>query len=264
MKRGVAEQECFDSVKSFLFSDTRIDYVCSAEDRETIENAFKTAKPNDELSKFPDFIFETGFIEHFEVTSSYQNRKGSTMEREKSEIEREISAKEEELKSEMNVTPYYKGKTVSVDKWYSSHSYDNFYYSFSKSWKHHIESLNNYTGAYKNGIFMIQYNDSALLTRIDYSDIKTDLYYGDLLPKLKNNSYRLVFDSKILEYIYQYKDKIKYVVFFNNDCFHGLKCEIICVENIPEILKIVKGKYKFSCATIGASMNVIGISCKNQ
>lgn len=110
---------------------------------------------------------------------------------------------------------------------------------------------------------MVQYNDGALVLDAVFPDVKTEIYYGDLLERPEYGGYRLTHDSVMLEYIYQYKEKIQYVAFFNNDGFHGRRCEIICVENIPEILKIVKGKYRFHCAMIGSAHTVYGISRPN-
>lgn len=263
MKRGEAEKQCFDYVKSEVFSNQNIGYVCSIEDDELIEKIFRLALPNPEPSRFPDFIFDCGFIEHFEVTSSHSNRNGSTMKIEQHSLQKEAEAKEKALMDEMSETPCYEGQTIITDKWHSKHSYDDFCFSFKKSWEKHIDSLEKYTGNKNIGIFMVQYNDSALVMNALYPDVKTGLYYGDLLERPKYRGYRLTRDSTMLEYIYQYKDKIKYVAFFNNDGFHGQRCEIICVENLPEILKIVKGRYSFHCAMVGSAQTFHGISLPN-
>ncbi|UHP11155.1 hypothetical protein LAX80_005075 [Listeria marthii] len=42
-----------------------------------ISKILETALPNNKSSDFPDFIFEKGFIEHFQVTSSKETRKGA-------------------------------------------------------------------------------------------------------------------------------------------------------------------------------------------
>ena len=87
--RGVAEQNCFDIVKCRL--DKEIYFAMSYEDEEIIKKAFSKAKDNPDPNLFPDFIYDDGFIEHFQVTSSYETkRKGSNMEIEKSAISREF------------------------------------------------------------------------------------------------------------------------------------------------------------------------------
>lgn len=260
MEHGEIEKECFDYVKNEVITQGRFCYACSVKDEDIVENAFKASVPNPIWNKFPDFLFDGGFIEHFEVTSSHSNRYGSTMRREFDKLNKDIESKEKALMSEMNETPCYEGKTITSDTWHSKHTYDEFCISFKRSWENHIDKLNKYSGDKNIGIFMIQYNDSALVMHPIYPDVKTELYYGDLLKRLDYIGYRLTHDSEMLEYIYQFREKIQYVVFFNNDHFHGENCEIICVENIPEILKIVKGKYRFHCATIGTSHMIYGIS----
>lgn len=263
MKRGEVEQQCFDYIKSKVFSIQNICYVCSIKDDELIEKIFQTALPNPEPSRFPDFVFDGGFIEHFDITSSHSNRNGSTMKIEQHSLQKEAEVKEKALMDEMSETPCYDGQTMITDKWHSKHSYDDFCLSFKKNWEKHIDSLEKYTGNKNIGIFMVQYNDSALVMDALYPDMKRELYYGDLLERPKYRGYRLTHDSTMLEYIYQYKDKMKYVAFFNNDGFHGQRCEIICVENIPEILKIVKGRYSYHCAKIGSAHTFHGISLPN-
>lgn len=262
MARGEIEQLCFDTVKETVLSKN-ICYACSVEDEYLIKRAFQTSSPNANLSAFPDFVFDGGFIEHFEVTSSHSNRNGSMMRREKSELRKEAEAKEQALRVEMDKAPCYEGKTITTDTWHSRHTYDNFCYSFKKSWEHHIVSLDKYGGNKSVGIFLVQYNDSALVLDSVFPDVKKEIYYGDLIEKPDYRGYRLTHDSEMLSYIYQFSDKIKYVVFNNFDGIHGNRCEIICVENIPEILKIVKGKYKYHCAMVGSAHAVYAISTQN-
>ena len=264
MARGEKESKCLEAVKSVLISHDNICYACSLEEEDIIQRLFKTARPNSDLNKFPDFICENGFIEHFEVTSSHSNRNGSTMRREQSEFFKDFNEKESTLKAEMNETPCYEGKTITKSTWYSEHSYDNYYKSFKARWEHHIDSLSQYDGCKAVGCFMIQYDDSALTLDNNCEALKTGLFYGDLVERPQYRGYRLTHDERILEYIYQFKDMIHFVAFYNNDCFSGECCEIISVENIPEILKIIKGRFIFHCKTIGSLGITNGISVPNR
>lgn len=263
MEHGSIEKECFDFVRKQVIPKNRFCYVCAVEDEELVENAFNTAIPNPVWNKFPDFMFNGGFIEHFEVTSSHSNRNGSMMKIEKAELEKEADKNDKALEEEMNITPCYEGKTIITEKNHSKHTYDNFCFSFKRNWEKHIKRLEKYSGDIDTGVFMIQYNDSALVLDNVYPDIKLGLYYGDLLEYDEYTGYRLTHDSNMLEYIYGFKEQIKFVVFFNNDSYHGKKCEIICVENIPEILKIIKGRYRFHAGTITSVRYTYGISHKN-
>ena len=259
MKHGEVEKMCFEAVMCEM-QKGKCFYGFSVEDDSAIEQLFNSAKPNPNPSAFPDFICDNGFIEHFQVTSSHSNRNGSTMKCEQYALRQEAERKENALMEEMNSCPCYEGKTVMTDAWHGGHTYEDFCSSFKRSWERHIHSMGKNAGDKTTAVFMIQYDDSALKTDINCSELKEGICYGDLLKKPEYSGYRLTYDSKLLEYIYQFKDKVQYVAFCNKDCFNGKKCEIICVENIPELLKIVSGKYSFHCATIGTSHMIQGIS----
>ena len=260
MARGEKESKCLETVKSELLSKENICYVCSIEDSDIIKNLFKSAQPNPALSSFPDFICDGGFIEHFEVTSSHSNRNGAKMRIELDDLHKKADVRERELQEQMNEEPSYAVKSVSTDKWHSEHSYEYFFDSVKRRWEHHIDSLRKYDGDKTIGCFLIQYDDSALVLDNDNHKLKTEIYYGDLVERPTYRGYRLTHDSDLLEYIYQFREKIHYVAFLNDDKFRGKRCEIVCVENIPEILKIVKGRFVFHCSHIGSTRAMYGIS----
>ena len=264
MERGKVEQECFDVINNHILSGA-LCYGGSIEDDDKIEQLFCTAQPNPNPSQFPDFICEKGFIEHFEVTSSCTKRKGSTMQRETAEIRRKAMAKQEEMMRVMNSEPCFAGKSETTETKHSAHSYENFVSSFKKAWEHHIESYEKYDGDKTVGVFMVYYHDSALKQDTDLShlDLKQEIYYGDLLKKPDYRGYQLTHDGYLLEYIYQFRDKIRYLAFYNHDCFIGDLCELICVENIPELLKLVNGKNWFGCAHLTTVHTLHGISVPN-
>lgn len=69
--RGEKEQKCLEIVKL----DCRNNYPhrffgLNYEEVEELNQILNETKANEELSKFPDFIFDNGFIEHFQITSS--------------------------------------------------------------------------------------------------------------------------------------------------------------------------------------------------
>ena len=260
----IIQQNCFDHVFGSIQSG-KLCYGGSIEDDDIIEQLFRTANPNPNLNKFPDFICEKGFIEHFEVTSSRSNKNGSFMRREKAELHKEAMAKQAEMMLDMNSEPCFEGKTETAEKLHSVHTYDYFVLSFKRAWEHHIESYEKYSGDKSTGIFMVHYHDSALKQDTDFStlNLKLGIYYGDLLKKPDYRGYQLTHDGNLLEYIYQFRDKIQYVAFYNHDGFNGDLCELICVENIPELLKLAKNKFRFHCGQIGTKHILFGISVPN-
>ena len=207
MENGIVEKMCFEAVKDSLYSSS-ICYACTIEDEHLIKQIFQEATPNQDASKFPDFVFEGGFIEHFEVTSSHSNRNGSAMQIEKNKLQQEANKKERELFEKMDEEPCYNGEPLITDKWHSEHSYDKFCLSFKRNWQHHIDNLDKYSGDKSIGIFMVQYSDLALVMDIVYPALKEDLLYGDLFERPKYRGYRLTHDSEMLSYIYQFSDKI--------------------------------------------------------
>ena len=256
--RGETEQNCFEIVKASLNND--IYFAMSFEDRKLIKRAFNEAKPNTKESSFPDFIFSDGYIEHFQVTSSLENRKGATMQIEKSKIAREI-----EQKKEKSIENLPKGEITfhhieSAPFWHKTHSYENYVDSFKKNYQSHIESQKNYLSVENtHSIFMIEYSDDALRMNKKYPQgLMLDVTYGDLLKK-ECPIYRFSRDSQLLDYIYESRKKVEYVIFINESSF-GNYVDVIKTQNALEIKKLLYDGYDFHCAMIGTTEVAVGIS----
>jgi hypothetical protein len=192
------------------------------------------------LSEFPDFVFKNGFVEHFQITSSKTNKHGAKQLEElscfKSKVENETQKLEEEWNDNSDCN---KIRSESWDMKYPKHSYEYLCDSFKKSWEKHIESYNKYRGDKNIGIFMIEYTDQALeMYENVYDDWKNGMTNGDLREPEKVEFYRLTRDKNLLEYIYSFKEKIKYVFFV-----YGKDCEIIKLESIPYLLKLMPWDY---------------------
>jgi len=260
--RGDAERECFEIVKARLRTD--VYFAMSYLDDEVIEKAFGTAVENPQKSEFPDFIFEDGFIEHFRVTSSAEGKKGSTMAIENSEINRDFAQR---AKSAAENLPNDRITIQSVETsmvWHMKQSYENFVDSFKSNFNEHLKSLNKYTGSQEHGIFMIEYADSALCMSRRYTpDLMLNVSYGDLIPR-ENPAYRLSRDMDLLQYVYEKRDAVEFVVFVNRDCFHGMHIDIIKASNALEVIKLLHEGYDFHCANMGSSKFGIGIALPNS
>lgn len=209
-------------------------------DREEFENILWTAKPNSDLSKFPDFIFENGFIEHFQITSSRTNRKGSVHQKEESVFRSKVESETKKIKQEWNETPSF--DEVRSKSWghpNPEHSYEFLIDSFKSNWEHHMESYKKYTESKQIGIFMVEYPEVALAMCEDvYHDWINGMSHGDMRRQEHFNEYRLSRDKQLLNYIHQFKDDIKYVIFLNIE-----RLEVICTENIPFLLKLMPWNY---------------------
>lgn len=269
--RGEQEKQCLELVKSQMFSSDgklqrnpftgksyldlsaaeflteRIWLVSSdcrkfyfgltEEDRIEFETSLFLAKPNENESKFPDFVFENGFIEHFQITSSKTARKGgATHKREERKFQKRVSEETEKLQQEWNETPSY--SEVRSKSWVFNnpeHSYDYLKKSFQSVWKHHIDSLHKYLGNQDVSIFLVEYTEFALaMTEQVYTDWIDGMSQGDMREEEKFKCYRLSRDKDMLNFLYQYKDEVDYVAFVYCD---GL--EIIRLKHIPYLLKLL-------------------------
>lgn len=224
------------------------------EELEEFENILRKAQPNPDASSFPDFIFEDGFIEHFQVTSSKVTRKGSTHRREENEFYRNVDADIEELKAEWNEKPSF--NKVRSKSWVFCnpiHSYEFLVDSFKKNWENHIGSYKKY-GEKQIGIFMVEYPEYALsMCENVFQDWIDGMSQGDMVSKPKIfNEYRLTRDKELLEYIYRFRDKIKYVIFVNRE-----RHEVIRTDKVPYLLRLLPWNYVVHplCAVTVGSMH---------
>ncbi len=251
------------------FSKEHIMYICgtahehyfgmSQDDCTVFENSLRLARPNPSPSVFPDFLFDGGFIEHFEITSSRSNRNGYDHKRKHVAFEQMAEQEENAFKEAMDEKPSF--GTVQSKSWsfaYPQHSYDYLVKSFTENWNHHIESLSKYDAQYKTGIFLIDYPEIVLGHNIDF-DVLSERLYGDLLFRDDHKWYRLSRDRDLLNFIYDYREMIKYVIFKNMDYF-----EVIATEAIPELIKLVPWKYQFYPCMVTEVRSVYGTSIPTE
>ncbi len=272
--RGEKEQECLDLVRKFIFTnDGRpiyhpftgkmylevsdeefikeqiwfINSKCDKnyfglleEDRKEIEQILRNVQPNQNLNDFPDFIFERGFIEHFQVSSSKTTRKGAEHTKVMRCFTDKVNKEIEEIKREWNEIPSF--DEVRSNHWAIQNPEHNHGYlvkSFERNWGNHLESLRKYTGNAEVGIFMIEYPEFALsMCENVYNDWIDGMSQGDMREQEKIRCYRLSRDKQLLDFMYQNKKYIKYVIFVYCDGF-----EIIRLENIPYLLKLLPWDY---------------------
>ncbi len=229
MLRGDKEQKCLDFVKSNIKFENY--YGFTKVDIEKFKKCLNSAKSNPNSSEFPDFICDNGFIEHFQVTSGKTTRKGSEhlknfnqyQSKIRKDIEKEIANCENG-----NLEPYY-----SRFK-YPKHSYGYLKKSIKENWLNHIKSLDNYTGNKNIGIFMIEYQDSTIeMIENIYADWKNGVSCGNLRQQQQLDYYSICRDKEILNYLYEYRKNIKYIIYK-----YSKGVELVKLENIPEINKL--------------------------
>lgn len=233
--RGEREERCIERIKKEC--NKWCCYGVSCEDMELLQNVMINVTPNPESSKFPDYIFDGGFIEHFQITSSKTNRKGSVHQKAYSDYRKRT---DEEIRNIQSNT-FYSPDAVQEYHWsfpQPDHSYDSLKKSLERVWKEHINSLERYKGEKEIGVFVIEYPEYALAMCENISDIKTGLRFDDLCEQHKFNEYRLSRDKKMLDFLYQYRNKITFVIYASYN-----RIEIIKIENIPEMKKLIPWQY---------------------
>lgn len=221
--RGEQESNCLTRVKQQLDMDS-VHYFCS--DPQRIIRIVKNAKPNPAQSNFPDFLFENGFIEHFQITASKETRKGAEHRKKQAQFCKEAEQQLQRMCSELNDAPLTNSLTCEIFEMEAPlYSYEMYAASFQKNWQHHIGSLQKYAGFRDVGVFLIEYQGPL------FKVLKCGRFTG---------FYHLHQDTRILQYMAAYKDKISHVIFTD-----GQNCEVIELKYIPALLEQVPCDIQF-------------------
>ncbi len=243
--RGEREEHCLKRVIENY--EKWYCYGISYDDLNLLQGILKEVRPNPESSTFPDFVFSNGFIEHFQITSSKVTRKGAVHQREYSQYRRKTDADIEAIQQNMNGNPCF----GDVQEWQWSfhqpvHSYEYLKESLMQTWHNHIDSLGKYTGKKQIGIFIIEYPEFALaMCENVYGTIKEGFRYDDLREQQEFNAYRLSRDKEMLDYLYQFSNQIKFVIYVYYD---GI--EIIKLKNIPDHKKLLPWDFQVCPLTV--------------
>ena len=214
-------------------------YGLNNDDFIEILNAIRTAKENTNLSEFPDFLLKNGFIEHFQITASKENRKGSAEKIDIAMFNKRIDDEVNEFYRYSNEKPSY--NQVRSKEWVRDnlpeYSYENLKFSFISNFEKHIKSLEKYKGKKDFSVFLIE-NEEVNLEMIENPSNDNRQECDWSMGQEYFIRYMLSRDKEILNYIYGFKDKIKYVIYYFEEDF-----EIIKVENIPNICEHLKNDY---------------------
>lgn len=209
-----------------------------------LTTAVNTDKTTSETN-FPDFKCENGIIEHFYVTASEENKKGSedkiVESSENKKMEKRIDKDFQENNLKESYMSEYKQPLLS---------YENFENSFKKNWKKHLDSLNKYKGNKENVCFLIESKTFGLTMKIkrrqEYTlGITTGRIVENYTNKLENFDHILLGRCKsVLEYIDKFKNDVHYVIFVSDGEVEILKTEY--AKYISELLD----EYEISPAEI--------------
>lgn len=214
------EQSCLNFVKSNVNDEDF--FGLSNKQYIELRKWISEAKPNFDINKFPDFVFNDGFIEHFEVTSSSENRKGAKQKRESNIFK---NRNETNFLSELDSST--EGEILfshSYGRKFEEHTHYNIINSIKKNWLKHIESYDKNISTSRQGIFLIEYTDINIQTAISRNNEPAEIF----------DTYRISVDRHLLDWIYTFKEKIDYLIFVN---IVSSSIEIIRIDQIPELIK---------------------------
>lgn len=272
--RGQREKEALKKIKKFLFYnefqqpivwDKRTVFDCSDEEYKEnfyyytniikdsiygltqddffeIANAIRKAQENPKSSEFPDFVFENGFIEHFQITASKQRkRKGSAEMADEERFKRETQVEVDNFYKYCNEN--FPFDCVRSKEWTRNnlpeYSYDNLVKSIKTNVEKHLGSLRKYNGYKDISIFLIENSEVNIeMHENTFKDMREGLICNYKMRQEHFIRYMLSRDKRVLEYLYSFKDKINYIVYFYEEGF-----EIIKVENIPDLYKWIPNEY---------------------
>ena len=181
----------------------------------------ESAQLNTYGTKFPDIVFDNGFIEHFGVTSSSEDRKGAQQTREST-----IFKKNSETSFLNNLDTSEQDELISnsYSRTFEQHSHINIINSIQKNWLKHITSYEKSMISSEHRIFLLQYLDINIQTAITPENKCAEIF----------KSHRISADKLLLEWIYKFKEKIDYLILINPV---SVSLEVIKIDNIPELLE---------------------------
>ena len=219
--RGQKELECLQTAIRLISPNNPISVYLSS------------AQPNPRLSDFPDFVFDGGFIEHFQVTSAKETtRKGDEHRIAESQFEKDSHEHFDRVKREfLNTAPCPQTLTTDILEMESpEYSYEYFVQSFKKNFEHHIESLDKFDGDNLVGMFLVEHTGARI----------TALRYGK-----HPCNYLIKCDKDLLEYLNGFADKLKYLIYLSYDSYEVIEFSKIpkILQNIPTGISFGVGRY---------------------
>lgn len=218
---GTAEQRCLEVVKTQCNQNKVYYYGLSKEEQKQLQVLVSTAQDTDgKTTTFPDFIGENGWIEHFKVSSSKHNRKGSETNRKIASVNRAI---EKQIKSSINeeslIHPF------SSSFYSNGNSLENYRKSLENNWENHYQSYlkeQEKLKALEISAYMIESDDDFLkVARFD------DLREGIIQHGNTELPFEIIYDKAIMEYILQHASYFNYVIFKSNYLVSILKTTAI-------------------------------------
>lgn len=210
MSRGYTEKDCLEFVRLHLNSSNSLNIISAL---------IASVTPNKNPSKFPDFVCDNGFIEHFEVTATKEDKNGSEIRQHDFKMSKRMKNIDQSILGESNSGCEYFAAIEPPS------SYENFVSSFKKNFEHHIQSFEKCSEreSYVCSAFMIDNRRNVSLQMC--GDSEAGRYEG---------LYKLSLDKGLLSYIQALPLSPDYIIFVYRNGFEVINCNCIS-EHIKSI-----------------------------
>ena len=159
------ELECLKYIINTCFGKANGTIVfCNVDNDTELLKHLNEVKPNPHSSEFPDFLSDNMIVEHFSITSSKENKKGSNFKKVQNINNKETEARIKEWQDRCNNMPFEKNtvRSTIIENTYTDLSYNNFIDSLNRNLSHHIESLKKYDIKDIKVIFLIELQDALM------------------------------------------------------------------------------------------------------
>lgn len=190
---------------------------CNVDNDTKLLKYLNEVKPNPHSSEFPDFLSDDAIVEHFSITSSKENKKGSNFKKEQNINNKDTESQIKEWQDSCRNMPFERNtvRSTIIENTYTDLSYNNFIDSLNRNLSHHIESLKKYDVKDRKVIFLVELQDAPMVV---YRD---NTFYG---------FYELHKDKNALSILKPYLDLLSIVIFRASD-----RIEIINIKNFYEL-----------------------------
>ena len=240
---GYEEQSCLNCLfQTGIYIWSNLESEC-----DVVERALCSAKLNSCWNAFPDFVCNDGIIEHFEVTSTKQTRKGSKMRMQQSSMQREMEmfcfGKMNDTQME-SISGLMFSKSVKRKTEMASHEF--LLQSFEKQWMEHLRKFEAYViknGQQEFSAFMVDLRYENLLFMCE--DIPINKQLSDNLQPIHQPYWPLA-DKMLLHRLADYAGDIKYVLFVKQN-----RCDVVPIVLLRTIAdNIIYPFYIYPCSGI--------------
>lgn len=227
------ELDCLNRIKDSFIYFRGIKKVFDNSNYLMMESILGSAHQNEKHSDFPDFFFDGGIIEHFEVTASDETRKGSQYKVDDACCQREKEKHFKQLDKDFVESPHHPGTmtTQTVEDTHECFSYESFVKSFKRNAERHFKSLRNSEYVNQVVVFLIEQESASL---------------GIYVNNIFNRFYKLSEDKKLLQYIKETLTDVDYIIFNVTDAYEVIDLSKIdlMIARAKENLDIRGGRQK--------------------